>query len=63
MEINSCNNCKHYLGNFKCSAFPDGIDSSILEDGAEHFKPVKGQKNKIVFEKKEVKLKVLGLDA
>jgi hypothetical protein len=46
-----CRNCKHFrpiAGG--CDAFPDdGIPDEILLSN-EHSKPIKGQRNKIVFE-------------
>lgn len=47
-----CFHCKHFRP-FKggCDAFPDGIPYEIAELGQPHNKPLKGQKNKIVFER------------
>lgn len=45
-----CRNCKHFrplAGG--CDAFPEDIPDEILLTN-EHSKPLKGQKNKIVFE-------------
>lgn len=50
MQIDLCNRCIHYLGDLKCAAFPKGIPDEILEGKNDHSKPLKGQKNKIVFE-------------
>ncbi len=48
-----CYNCKHFR-QFEggCDAFPDDIPDEILQTN-EHSKPLKDQKNKIVFEPKE----------
>lgn len=46
-----CFKCKHFKM-FKggCDAFPNGIPSEITSGKNQHSKPLKGQKNKIVFE-------------
>ena len=36
-----------------CKAFPKGISDEILSGDNLHDKPLKGQKNKIVYERKE----------
>jgi len=50
-----CNNCKHFRPlEGGCDAFPDEIPDEILQSN-EHFKPLKDQENKIVFEPIEKK--------
>ena len=48
-----CYDCKHYdfekEGDF-CSAFPNGIPDIISLGGDKHSKPLKNQKNNIIFE-------------
>lgn len=47
-----CFHCKHlHAGRKGCDAFPDGIPYGIAELGQRHDKPLKGQKNKIVYER------------
>jgi hypothetical protein len=43
-----CKNFRRFKGG--CLAFPDGIPDEITSGQNEHSKPLKGQKNKIVFE-------------
>ena len=43
-----CRNFRRFKGG--CLAFPDGIPDQITSGQNEHSKPLKGQKNKIVFE-------------
>lgn len=50
MTKDLCNNCKHYFGDLKCSAFPERIPDRILTGGNDHSKPLKEQDNDIVFE-------------
>jgi hypothetical protein len=51
----SCNTCKHKLKGVECIAFKR-IPIEILTGDNNHKKPLKGQKNEIVFEKiKEIK--------
>jgi hypothetical protein len=50
MELNLCQNCKHYLGSFVCEAFIDGIPEVIIDGENEHSKPLPNQDNNIVFE-------------
>ena len=46
-----CENCKHW-SDIGCMAFPGGdIPDEIMETN-QHSKPIKGQKNDIVFEPK-----------
>lgn len=48
-----CNLCKHViLGTFSCDAFND-IPNEITSGKNNHSKPLKGQKNNIVFEPKK----------
>ena len=42
--------CKHYLGNWKCKAYPKGIPVKPLTQG--HFKVETDQEGKYVFEPK-----------
>jgi len=44
-----CNNCKHFISGKKCTAF-DEIPIEILSGLEGHSKPIKAQKNNIVFE-------------
>ncbi len=46
-----CFKCKNYR-RFRsgCLAFPNGIPDQITSGQNEHSKPLKGQRNKIVFE-------------
>ena len=46
-----CFKCKNYR-KFSgcCLAFPEGIPDQITSGQKEHSKPLKGQRNKIVFE-------------
>ena len=49
----ACAACKHLAnekGPAKCAAFPGGIPDKIWLDGDPHTKPLKGQKNQVVFE-------------
>jgi hypothetical protein len=48
-----CHNCIHYVGNFKCEAFPDRIPLEIFTGQKSHREHIKGDK-KIKYE--EVKL-------
>lgn len=50
MEIILCKNCKNYFNELKCQAFPSGIPDEILLKDNNHSKPLKDQKNDIVFE-------------
>lgn len=50
MQIKLCRKCIHYRGNLRCRAFSEGIPDEILEGENDHSKPLKGQKNNIVFE-------------
>ena len=48
-----CNSCKHVIkGTFSCAAF-DEIPNDITFGRNDHSKPLKGQKNNIVFELKK----------
>ncbi len=46
-----CNYCTHFNGRATCEAFKDGIPIDIINGDIEHFKPIRGQKNKITFER------------
>ena len=50
MENNRCVECKNYIGDLICMAFPDGIPKEILLDENDHSKPLPEQDNDIVFE-------------
>jgi hypothetical protein len=43
-----CKNFRRFKGG--CLAFPNGIPNEITSGQNEHSKPLKGQRNKIVFE-------------
>ena len=43
-----CKNFRRFKGG--CLAFPNGIPDEIVSGQNEHFNPLKGQRNKIVFE-------------
>lgn len=43
-----CKNYRRFQGG--CLAFPSGIPEEIVSGENEHSKPLKGQRNKIVFE-------------
>jgi hypothetical protein len=46
-----CFKCKHYdKETATCAAFPKEIPDIIYYNGDKHEKPIKGQKNDIVFE-------------
>jgi len=49
-----CFRCKHFR-RFQggCNAFPNGIPNEITIGNNKHSKPLKGQKNDIVFEKED----------
>lgn len=50
----NCPECTHYnQGEFTCTAFPEQIPIKILQGDSKHLKPLKDQKNKIVFELKK----------
>ena len=44
-----CLQCKHLIGNGKCSAFPNGIPAAIIEGRHDHRQPYRGD-NGIHFE-------------
>ncbi len=46
-------NCKHYLFEGSCLAFPDRIPDEILDGDNDHSKPLPDQDNDIVFEPKQ----------
>ena len=48
MTIDTCFNCKHYLGSFSCLAFHE-IPNEILEQGNPHTEILKGQDNSFTF--------------
>lgn len=47
-----CESCRHYLGEDRCAAFPEGIPLAILSNQIEHCHPFPGDKG-IVFEAQE----------
>ena len=53
LNIPICFRCKNYNGesSYKCKAFPKGIPDEILLGENDHSKPLKNQKNDIIFEK------------
>ena len=53
MSINTtwiCLNCKNYVLQNKCIAYPEGIPKVIYYGDNDHSKPLPSQKNNIVFE-------------
>lgn len=52
-----CFKCKHF-NEFSggCAAFPEGIPNKITSGANEHKKPLKTQKNEVVFEESENEL-------
>jgi len=46
-----CKNLNSKNNVMRCKAFPNGIPNEILIGENKHTKPLKGQKNNIVFEK------------
>tara|TARA_R110000764_G_C10936260_1_gene375631 strand:- start:44 stop:241 length:198 start_codon:yes stop_codon:yes gene_type:complete len=48
-----CNLCEHYIAGEKCFAF-DFIPDIILTGENGHKKPLDGQKNELIFNKKNV---------
>lgn len=42
MKVLICPACKHYLGDAKCKAFPNGIPDVVYDEG--HDQPVRGDK-------------------
>lgn len=46
-----CLQCKNYIGDFTCLAFPDGIPDKIVFETNKHDIPTNDQENEIVFEK------------
>ncbi len=50
MESDLCINCKNYIGDLSCRAFPDGIPQEILLGENDHSEPLPEQENDIVFE-------------
>ena len=46
-----CNDCKNHLKGLKCKAFNE-IPEIILFGKNDHSKPLKNQKNKVIFESK-----------
>lgn len=49
-KITVCINCKNYLNDLTCKAFPNGIPNEILNTSNDHSKPLPDQQNDIVFE-------------
>jgi len=47
-----CHDCKHYIRDDICEAFPDGIPLEIAGDEFKHIKIFPGQTNDILFKKK-----------
>lgn len=42
MQSSQCIGCEHYLGAFKCDAFPDRIPQVILSGSHDHAEPYPG---------------------
>lgn len=40
----ACGKCNHYLLEYKCTAFPDGIPQDILDGKDDHRKPYPGDR-------------------
>ena len=53
MMNSQCQTCKHYQLLRRCPAFEKGIPDKIYFDEIIHDKPLKDQKNDIVFEEKK----------
>lgn len=51
--IPACHNCKNYIDDLFCAAFPEGIPEEILIGENDHTKPLKDQENDIVFEEED----------
>ena len=49
MRFPSCFFCSHFIRDFKCKAYPDGIPEEILSGEHDHKNPYKGD-NGIQFE-------------
>ena len=47
-----CMLCKHYRRGTTCAAFPDGIPEDVWSAYVRHDKPLPGQGNDIVFERR-----------
>ncbi len=47
-----CESCRHYLGEDRCAAFPQGIPLTILGNEVEHCHPFPGDRG-ILFEPRE----------
>ena len=45
MENITCSNCKHYLGELTCVAFPDGIPDKFITGNEKHTKKEPGPKS------------------
>ena len=50
IKIIVCFNCKNYIKDFKCAAFPNGIPEEILRGENPHTEPLPNQENNIIFE-------------
>ena len=53
MQVLRCGNCKHYIGEGLCTAFPNGIPKEILNGENNHEEPLPEQDDDIVFEEKD----------
>lgn len=51
-SICQCDDCRHYLGEGRCTAFPQGIPLAILSNEVSHCHPVSGDHG-ILFEPRE----------
>lgn len=50
MLVYTCANCKNFIGDRKCNAFEFKIPDLIWQGDNGHEKPLKDQKNNIVFD-------------
>ena len=50
INIIVCFNCKNYINNLTCAAFPIEIPEEILKGDNDHSKPLPEQENNIIFE-------------
>jgi hypothetical protein len=48
--MSKCFDCKHiFTGRLACKAFPVGIPAEIIISEVNHFEPIMGQRNDLVF--------------
>ena len=48
----ACDECRHFFGEGKCQAFPEGIPLAVLNGEVEHCHPIAGDHG-IMFEPRE----------